>query len=62
MRISSDILIFFSDTRTAKRSIAWSSGTEMAKGSNGMTVPAASRHSSSVKCSDQFVRKAEGRD
>jgi len=34
----------------------------MAKGSNGMTVLAASRLSSSVKYNDQFARKAERRD
>lgn len=60
--IPSSILVFISDTRTAKRSIAWSSGIGTAKGSNGMTVPAASRLSSCVKCSDQFARKARARE
>lgn len=51
------IVIFIPDTKMARRNIAWSSGTGMAKGSNGTTVPAALRLSSSVKCSDQFCEK-----
>lgn len=62
MRILVNIFILILDMKTVRKSIAWSSGTETAKGSNGMTVPAASRLSSSVKCSDQFARKAGGKD
>lgn len=49
-----------SDTRTARKSTAWSSGTGMAKDSSGTTAPAASRLSSSVKCSDQIAGQAGG--
>jgi len=51
-----------SDTRTARRSIAWSSGTGTGKGSSGTTVLAASKPSSSARCNDRTTRLAGGRD